>query len=227
MLQILIVDDDKNIRRYLAAVLSDAGYTASCADCAEKALEIMENKKIDLIILDIMMPGMNGYSFAELLRSCNNDVPILMLSARHFTEDIKKGFLSGTDDYMTKPVDEDVMLLRIKALLRRAKIISERRLTIGSTILDYDKLTVETGERRQMLPQKEFQLLYKLLSYPNKIFTRIQLMEDIWGPASDSMDATVSVHINRLRKRFEANTDFSIVTVRGLGYKAQVEEDLI
>ena len=128
---------------------------------------------------------------------------------------------------MTKPVDEDMMLLRIKALLRRAKIISERRLIIGSTILDYDALTVKTNERTQMLPQKEFQLLYKLLSYPNKIFTRIQLMEDIWGPASDSTDATVSVHINRLRKRFEACTDFSIVTIRGLGYKAQVEEELV
>lgn len=227
MLEILIVDDDKNIRRYLAAVLSNAGYTASCADCAEKALEIMEHVKIDLMILDIMMPGMDGYSFAELLRGCNNDIPILMLSARHLAEDVKKGFLSGTDDYMTKPVDEDMMLLRIKALLRRAKIISERRLTIGSTILDYDALTVKTNERTQMLPQKEFQLLYKLLSYPNKIFTRIQLMEDIWGPASDSTDATVSVHINRLRKRFETNADFSIVTVRGLGYKAQVEEELV
>ncbi len=227
MLEILIVDDDKNIRRYLAAVLSNAGYTASCADSAEKALEIMEHIKIDLMILDIMMPGMDGYSFAELLRGCNNDIPILMLSARHLAEDVKKGFLSGTDDYMTKPVDEAMLLLRIKALLRRAKIISERKLTIGSTILDYDALTVKTNERTQMLPQKEFQLLYKLLSYPNKIFTRIQLMEDIWGPASDSTDATVSVHINRLRKCFETNADFSIVTVRGLGYKAQVEEELV
>ena len=224
MLEILIVDDDKNIRRYLAAVLSNAGYTASCADSAEKALEIMEHIKIDLMILDIMMPGMDGYSFAELLRGCNNDIPILMLSARHLAEDVKKGFLSGTDDYMTKPVDEAMLLLRIKALLRRAKIISERKLTIGSTILDYDALTVKTNERTQMLPQKEFQLLYKLLSYPNKIFTRIQLMEDIWGPASDSTDATVSVHINRLRNRFENCPDFSIITIRGLGYKAQITE---
>lgn len=227
MLQILIVDDDKNIRRYLGAVLSDAGYSISSADCAQQALDIMENTRIDLIVLDIMMPDMDGCAFTELLRDCNNDIPILMLSAKQLPEDIKKGFLSGTDDYMTKPVDEDVMLLRIRALLRRAKIISDRRLTVGSTILDYDTLTVKNNETSQLLPQKEFQLLYKLLSYPNKIFTRIQLMEDIWGPASDSTDATVSVHINRLRKRFEACTDFSIVTIRGLGYKAQVEEELV
>ena len=227
MLQILIVDDDKNIRRYLAAVLSDAGYTTSCADCARKALAIMETTKIDLIVLDIMMPGMDGYAFAELLRDCHNDVPILMLSAKQLPEDVKKGFLSGIDDYMTKPVDETVMLLRIKALLRRAKIISDRRLTVGTTILDHDTMTVENEEGRQLLPQKEFQLLYKLLSYPNKIFTRMQLMEDIWGPASDSTDATVCVHINRLRKRFEGCADFSIVTIRGLGYKAQIKEDLV
>ena len=239
MLQILVVDDDKNTRRYLTAVLSDAGYSVSCAECAQTALNIMENTKIDLIVLDIMMPGMDGYAFAELLRDCNNDIPILMLSARQLPEDVKKGFLSGTDDYMTKPVDEAVMLLRIKALLRRAKIISDRRLTIGSTILDYDTMTVKSSETIQLLPQKEFLLLYKLLSYPNKIFTRIQLMEDIWGlgykaqveevwgPASDSMDATVSVHINRLRKRFENCEDFSIITVRGLGYKAVAEEELV
>ncbi len=227
MLQILVVDDDKNTRRYLTAVLSDAGYSVSCAECAQTALNIMENTKIDLIVLDIMMPGMDGYAFAELLRDCNNDIPILMLSARQLPEDVKKGFLSGTDDYMTKPVDEAVMLLRIKALLRRAKIISDRRLTIGSTILDYDTMTVKSSETIQLLPQKEFLLLYKLLSYPNKIFTRIQLMEDIWGPASDSTDATVSVHINRLRKRFENCEDFSIITVRGLGYKAVAEEELV
>ena len=142
MLQILIVDDDKNIRRCLSVVLSDAGYCVSCADCAQKALDIMEHVRIDLIVLDIMMPGMDGYAFAELLRDCNNDIPILMLSAKQLPEDVKKGFLSGTDDYMTKPVDEAVMLLRIKALLRRAKIISDRRLTIGSTVLDYDTMTV-------------------------------------------------------------------------------------
>ncbi len=187
----------------------------------------MEIHKIDLIILDIMLPGMDGYAFAELLRDCGNDIPILMLSAKQLPRDIKQGFLSGTDDYMTKPVDEEEMLLRIRALLRRSKIVSERKLTIGSTALNYDTLSVRCGSDEYILPQKEFYLLYKLLSYPNQIFTRIQLMEDIWGPSSDSSDATVSVHINRLRNRFEGCPDFSIVTIRGLGYKAQIKEDTL
>ena len=187
----------------------------------------MEIYKIDLIIIYIMLPDMDGYAFAELLRSCSNDIPILMLSAKQQPQDIKQGFLSGTDDYMTKPVDEEEMLLRIKALLRRSKIISERRLTIGNTTLNYDTLSVKCGFDEYILPQKEFYLLYKLLSYPNQIFTRIQLMEDIWGPSSDSSDATVSVHINRLRNRFENCPDFSIITIRGLGYKAQIMEDTL
>lgn len=224
MFQLLIVDDDKNIRKFLSTVLSHAGYKTFSAISAGEALHIMEKQKIDLIILDIMLPDMDGYSFAELLRGCNNDIPILMLSAKQLPQDIKQGFLSGTDDYMTKPVDEEEMLLRIKALLRRSKIVSERRLTIGNTTLNYDTLSVRYGSDEYILPQKEFYLLYKLLSYPNQIFTRIQLMEDIWGPSSDSSDATVSVHINRLRNRFENCTDFSIVTIRGLGYKAQIKE---
>ena len=187
----------------------------------------MENQKIDLMILDVMLPDMDGYTFAKLLRDCGNDIPILMLSAKQLPEDIKHGFLSGTDDYMTKPVDEEEMLLRIKALLRRSKIVSERSLTIGNTILNYDTLSVKYNSNEYILPQKEFYLLYKLLSYPNQIFTRIQLMEDIWGPSSDSSDATVSVHINRLRNRFENCPDFSIVTIRGLGYKAQITEDTL
>lgn len=224
MFQLLIVDDDKNIRKLLSAVLSHAGYKTFNTDSSVEALHIMENHKIDLIILDVMLPGMDGYSFARLLRECNNDIPILMLSAKQLPQDIKQGFLSGTDDYMTKPVDEEEMLLRIKALLRRSKIVSERSLTIGNTTLNYDTLSVRYGSDEYTLPQKEFYLLYKLLSYPNQIFTRIQLMEDIWGPSSDSSDATVSVHINRLRNRFENCPDFSIVTIRGLGYKAQIKE---
>lgn len=225
MFQLLVVDDDRNIRRFLSAVLSSAGYKSFGADSAKEALHIMENQKIDLIILDVMMPGMDGYAFSELLRDCNNDIPILMLSAKQLPQDIKQGFLSGTDDYMTKPVDEEELLLRIKALLRRSKIVSERRLTVGNTTLNYDTLSVKSGSDTQILPQKEFLVLYKLLSYPNQIFTRIQLMEDIWGPSSDSSDATVSVHINRLRNRFENCPDFSIVTIRGLGYKAQITEN--
>lgn len=227
MFQILIVDDDKNTRRFLRAVLTHAGYKVLTADCARGALDIMEISKIDLMILDIMLPGMDGYAFSKMLRDCNNDIPILMLSARHLPQDVKKGFLSGTDDYMTKPVDEEELILRIHALLRRSRIVSERSLTVGNTILNYDTLSVKSGSCEQILPQKEFYLLYKLLSYPNQIFTRIQLMEDIWGPSSDSTDATVSVHINRLRNRFEDCPDFSIVTIRGLGYKAQITEDML
>ena len=224
MFQLLVVDDDKNIRRFLSTVLSLAGYKTFSTITAKETLHIMENQKIDLMILDVMLPDMDGYTFAKLLRDCGNDIPILMLSAKQLPEDIKHGFLSGTDDYMTKPVDEEEMLLRIKALLRRSKIVSERSLTIGNTILNYDTLSVKYNSNEYILPQKEFYLLYKLLSYPNQIFTRIQLMEDIWGPSSDSSDATVSVHINRLRNRFENYPDFSIVTIRGLGYKAQIKE---
>lgn len=227
MFQLLVVDDDKNIRRFLHAVLTDAGYKTFTANCAEEALHMIEESKIDLIVLDIMMPGMDGYDFTELLRDCNNNIPILMLSAKQRPQDIKKGFLSGTDDYMTKPVDEEEMLLRIKALLRRSKIVSERMLSVGNTTLTYDTLSVKTASSEQTLPQKEFYLLYKLLSYPNQIFTRIQLMEDIWGPSSDSTDATISVHINRLRNRFKNCPDFSIITIRGLGYKAQIAEDTL
>lgn len=226
MFKVLIVDNDKNIRRFLSLVLCSAGYKPFDADSAKEALHIMEKQKIDLIILDIMLPGMDGYAFAKLLRECNNDIPILMLSTKQLPQDIKQGFLPGTEDYMTKPVDEEEMLLRIMALLRRSKIVSERRLTIGKTTLNYDTLSVKCGSDEYILPQKEFYLLYKLLSYPNQIFTRIQLMEDIWGPSSDSSDATVSVHINRLRNRFEDCPDFSIITIRGLGYRAQITEDI-
>lgn len=224
MFQILVVDDDKNIRRTLSVLLTDAGYNAWTADSARSALHIMENHRIDLMLLDVTMPGMDGLSFTKLLRDCKNDLPILMISSRNLPSDIKNGFLAGADDYVTKPFDEEELLLRIKALLRRAKNTSERQLTVGDTVLDYDNLTVKTNGRESLLPQKEFCLLYKLLSYPNQIFTRLQLMEDIWGPTTESTAATVSVHINRLRKRFQNSPDFSIVTIRGLGYKAHIKK---
>jgi len=167
-----------------------------------------------------MMPKMDGYAFTRTLREVQNDLPILMVSARQLPADKQKGFLAGTDDYMTKPVDETEMLLRIRALLRRARIASERRIVVGDVILDYDSMTVTRGSQVQELPQKEFLLLYKLLSFPGKIFTRIQLMDEIWGADSDTGWETVTVHIARLRKRFEGWGEFEIVSVRGLGYKA-------
>jgi DNA-binding response OmpR family regulator len=220
MFHILIVDDDKNTRRLYQAVLENEGYQVSLAENGNAALDVMDKEQIDLVVLDIMMPGMDGYEFTKTLRETNNSLPVLMVSAKQLPEDKKKGFLVGTDDYMTKPVDEEEMLLRIKALLRRAKIVSEHRIVIGEVILDYDSYTVTRKEQVIELPQKEFLLLYKLLSYPGKIFTRIQLMDEIWGSDSESGWETVTVHIGRLRKRFEGWEEFEIQSVRGLGYKA-------
>lgn len=220
MFQILVVDDDKNTRMLLKAVLHAENYTVFTAENGEEALVVLDKEHIDLVVLDIMMPKMDGYAFTRLLRENNNNLPILMVSAKQLPADKQKGFLVGTDDYMTKPIDEVEMLLRIKALLRRARIVSERRIVVGDVVLDYDSLTVTRNAETQELPQKEFMLLYKLLSYPGKIFTRIQLMDEIWGAESDTGWETVTVHIGRLRKRFEGWTEFEIVSVRGLGYKA-------
>ena len=220
MFHILVVDDDKHTRQLLRAILENEHYTVSTAADGEKALDLMDREHIDLVVLDIMMPHMDGYEFTKALREVENNLPILMVSAKQLPEDKKKGFLVGTDDYMTKPIDEEEMLLRIKALLRRAKIVNDRRIEIGDVVLDYDSLTVTGHGEKQELPQKEFMLLYKLLSYPGKIFTRIQLMDEIWGAESDTGWETVTVHIGRLRKRFEGWQEFSIESVRGLGYKA-------
>ena len=220
MFRILVADDDKNTRRLISAVLEAEGYTVFCAENGEEALEVMDREYIDLVVLDIMMPKTNGYEFTKILRETENNLPVLMVSAKQMPEDKKRGFLVGCDDYMTKPIDEEEMLLRIKALLRRAKIASEHKITIGDVVLDYDSLTVRKGDSEQVLPQKEFMLLYKLLSYPGKIFTRIQLMDEIWGAESDTGWETVTVHIGRLRKRFEGWSEFEIQSVRGLGYRA-------
>lgn len=220
MFHILVVEDDTNARKLMKAVLERAEYSVITAINGEDALSLLDSNHVDLILLDIMMPGMDGYTLATELRAAGNTVPILMITAKQLPADKRKGFLSGTDDYMTKPVDTEEMLLRIKALLRRSRIVSERKLTIGSVELDYDALTVSRGDDHQTLPQKEFYLLYKLLSSPDKIFTRIQLMDEIWGMESESGDTTVNVHINRLRRRFESYPEFELVSVRGLGYKA-------
>ena len=220
MFHILVVDDDKNTRLLFRAVLEDAGYTVLTATDGREALDVMDREHVDLVVLDIMMPNMDGYEFTKLLRESQNDLPILMVSAKQLPADKHKGFIVGTDDYMTKPIDDEEMIYRIRALLRRAQIASERRIRIGDVVLDYDSMSVIRGDEVCELPQKEFLLLYKLLSYPGKIFTRIQLMDEIWGADSDTGWETVTVHIARLRKRFADNPEFEIVSVRGLGYKA-------
>ncbi|WP_238650391.1 response regulator transcription factor [Paenibacillus piscarius] len=220
MITILVVEDDKHIRKLMNAVLRREGYEVVTAGNGIEALEVLEVRHIGLIILDIMMPEMDGYAFAEELKQAGSRIPLLMVTAKLLPEDKKKGFRLGTDDYMTKPVDTEEMLLRIQALLRRSQIASARKLVIGQVQLDYDTLTVTRGGDKQTLPQKEFYLLYKLLSYPERIFTRIQLMDEIWGMDSESTDTTVNVHINRLRKRFDTYPEFELVSVRGLGYKA-------
>lgn len=220
MFKILVVDDDKHTRMLFKAVLESAGYTVTTAENGMDALEKMEQEHTDLIVLDIMMPDMDGYEFTKLLRDNDNNIPILMVTAKQLPADKHQGFLVGTDDYITKPIDEEEMLLRIKALLRRAKIVNEQKIVIGDVTLNYTKMTVSRGKEEQKLPQKEFLLLYKLLSYPGQIFTRIQLMDEIWGMDSDTGWETVTVHIGRLRKRFEGWDEFEIESVRGLGYRA-------
>lgn len=220
LFNILVVDDNDNTLRLMEAVLTQNGYHPLLARNGLEALEVLDHSHVDLIVLDIMMPEMDGFELTRTLREADFNIPILMVTAKEAMEDKKKGFLTGADDYMVKPVDEEEMILRIAALLRRSKIASEHRLVIGDTELDYEEMTVKSHGRVEQLPQKEFLLLFKLLSYLNKIFTRRQLMDEIWGMDSDSDGRTVDVHINRLRDRFKDNKDFEIVTVRGLGYKA-------
>ncbi len=220
MFNILVVEDDMKLNNLFCTVLKRNGFNAVAAFNGEDALIKLDYEFIDLIISDIMMPRMNGYELIEILRQSGHNLPVLIITAKESFEDKQKGFSFGADDYMVKPIDVNEMVLRVSALLRRAKIISERKITVGNTILDYDALTVTFNNEEILLPQKEFNLLYKLISYPNKIFTRQQLMDEIWGMESESEERTVDVHINRLRDRFKDCTDFSIITVRGLGYKA-------
>lgn len=220
MFHILVIDDDKNIRYVLKEMLEANQYTVFTANNGEDAFSVLEKEHIDLAIVDIMMPKMDGYEFTSSLRVYNPDLPIIMVSAKQLPEDRKKGFLAGIDDFMTKPIDADELILHIKALLRRYKIINERKIVIGEVVLDYDSYTVTGHGTTQELPPKEFLLLYKLLSYPNKIFTRIQLMDEIWGVDCDTDSETITVHIGRLRKRFAGWEEFEIESIRGLGYKA-------
>ncbi len=220
MFKILVVEDDRELRGLFSRVLSHSGYIPFEAESGDDALEVMDHEYIDLIITDAMMPGMDGFEFVSLIRRSGINLPVLMVTAKDRFLDKQRAFSTGVDDYMVKPVDVNEMLLRVNALLRRAKIVNERKQTVGTTVLEYDTLTVYEGDGSITLPQKEFMLLYKLISSPNRIFTRQQIMDDIWGMDSETDAHTVDVHVNRLRDRFRDNPDFEIVTVRGLGYKA-------
>jgi two-component system OmpR family response regulator len=221
MFNILVVDDYESIRKLIETYLIRAGYNVFPASDGLGALDIIDKEHVDLMISDIMMPNMDGYTLTNELRSSKYDFPILMITAKESIEDKKKGFLAGTDDYMVKPIDIDEMLLRVTALLRRSKIFNEKKIVVGDITLDYEALTVTTKTETFELPKKEFYLLFKLLSYPKKIFTRQDLMDEIWGYDNETDERTVDVHIKRLREKFDSYDEFKIVTVRGLGYKVE------
>lgn len=224
MFKILVVEDNKNLRRLMVTYLKDNNYEPLEAEDGQVALEVIDANHVDLIICDVMMPNMDGYELSKELRNANYMIPILMVTAKDTIDDKREGFLSGVDDYMVKPVDMDEMILRVGVLLRRANIVNQKKLIIKDVVLSYDEYTLRKGKKEYSLPQKEFQLLYKLLSFPNKIFTRQDLMDEIWGYESESDLRTVDVHIKRLREKFEKFKEFEIVTIRGVGYKGVIKE---
>lgn len=219
MFKILLAEDDRELRQLFQRVLTKNGYTAVGVSNGLEALEALEGGYFDLLISDIMMPKMDGYTLVRTIRDEGMNMPVLMITAKDAFDDMRMGFLSGSDDYMVKPVNVNEMVLRVGALLRRAQMIHEHRQMIGETVLECDSLTVRRGTESMTLPQKEFMLLYKMASFPGRIFTRQQLMDDIWGYDSDTDTHTVDVHIGRLRDRFRDSKDFKIVTMRGVGYK--------
>lgn len=220
MNQILIVEDEPNLAELYRQVLQKAGFQVLVAENGQKALALLAQAHVDLIITDLMMPTMDGFSFTQNLREVGYDLPILVITAKDTFADKEKGFQLGIDDYMVKPINVQEMLWRVNALLRRAKITHESELVCGQTVLNLAEMTVVSPATTVELRNKEFQILYKLLSYPNKIFTRQQLMEELWGPDTDTEERTIDVHIRRLRQRTADNEDFQIITIRGLGYKA-------
>lgn len=221
MINILVVDDNDGIRKLIQMYLIRDGYSVFTASDGLEALDILGKEHIDLMIADIMMPNMDGYTLTNEIRTSKYDFPILMITAKESIEDKRKGFMVGTDDYMVKPIDFDEMLLRVAALLRRAKISNEHKIILGDVILDYETLTVTTNTETILLPKKEFYILFKLLSYPKKIFTRQDLMDEIWGLDNETDERTIDVHIKRLREKFDGLKEFKITTVRGLGYKVE------
>ena len=222
MFSVLVVEDDEILNKMICIKLKQESYGTFDAFDGKQALDVLDREHIDLIISDIMMPNMDGYQLTKELRNAAYTIPILMVTAKNQMDDMEKGFIAGTDDYMIKPINMKEMVLRVKALLRRAQIANEKKLVIGNTVLDYDGLTIKTKEEEFEMPPKEFYLLFKLLSNPNKIFTRQDLMDEIWGMDSEVDDRTVDSHIKKLRRKFENSTDFEIITIRGLGYKAKL-----
>lgn len=225
MFKIIVIDDDINLNFLIAKVLTKNGYQVFQCYNANSAYDVLDKNYIDLIITDIMMPGIDGYKFTESLRSEKIDIPILMITAKEEFKDKVMGFNAGADDYLVKPINLEELVLRVGAILRRAKINNEKKVSIGTTVLDYNTFTVETGNEKVELPQKEFNILFKLFSYPNQIFTRTQLMNEFWGMLSESDERTIDVHINRLRDKFKDNPNFEIITVRGLGYKVVKKDE--
>ena len=219
MFKILIAEDDSELRQLFSHVLIKNGYSVTGVCNGKEALDALDNGYYDLIISDIMMPEMDGYELVSSLRTAGYSIPVMMITAKDAFDDMRMGFVSGTDDYMVKPVNVNEMVLRVGALLRRAQMINDHRLVIGGTVMECDSLTVTWDGQSAVLPQKEFMLLYKMASFPGRIFTRQQLMDDIWGYDSDTDTHTVDVHIGRLRDRFRDSKDFKIITMRGVGYK--------
>ena len=219
MLKILIAEDDKELCELFSHVLTKNGYAVTGVFNGREALDAMANDYFDVIITDIMMPVMDGYELVRSLRDSGNTTPVMVITAKDAFDDMRQGFISGADDYMVKPVNVNEMVLRVGALLRRAQMMNSRRQVVGDTTLDCDSLTVTAAGEASVLPQKEFMLLYKMIAFPGKIFTRHQLMEEIWGYDNENDTHTVDVHIGRLRERFRDSKDFKIITIRGVGYK--------
>ena len=222
MFNILVIEDNKNMRKLICATLKQNGYSTFEAEDGEVGLDVLDTTHIDLIICDIMMPNMDGYEFTETLRDGHCETPIIIVTAKEQLEDKKKGFSIGADDYMVKPIDFEELILRIGAILRRSKIVNDHKITIGNTVLVYNSLSVTSNGECNTLPKKEFYLLFKLVSSPDTIFTRRQLLDEIWGMESMADERTVDVHIKRIRERYRDSKDFEIITVRGLGYKAVI-----
>lgn len=220
MIHILVVDDDKELNRTVCTYLNDSGFQAKGVFSANEAYDEMYNNLYDLIISDIMMPGADGFEFAENVRNVNKHIPILFMSAKDDLSSKKKGFRLGIDDYMVKPVELAELEMRVRALLRRANIEMDRKLTVGNLELDADGMTAAIGGEEIPVTTREFNILYKLLSYPKKTFTRAQLMDEFWGLDSDTSLRAVDVYITKLRDKFSSCDGFEIKTVRGLGYKA-------